>query len=81
MPEDSGHSGPEASGAMSDSENEYDETDLLVKDEDERMADPSGASEGADTSGRRLGGLALLVNEPTSLAGMRGHASGASNAG
>ncbi len=51
MPEDSGHSGPEASGAMSDSDNDYDDTDLLVKDEDDRMADPSGASEGADTSG------------------------------
>ncbi|KAK4154358.1 hypothetical protein C8A00DRAFT_42868 [Chaetomidium leptoderma] len=50
MPEDSGHSEPEASGAMSDSENEYDETDL-VKDEDEKMADQSVASEGADTSG------------------------------
>ena len=36
---------------MSDSDNEYDDTDLLAKDEDDRMVDPSGASEGADPSG------------------------------
>ncbi len=36
---------------MSDSDNDYDDTDMLVKDEDDRMADPSGASEGADNSG------------------------------
>jgi hypothetical protein len=36
---------------MSESENEYDDTEQLVKDEDETMADQSVASEGADTSG------------------------------
>jgi hypothetical protein len=36
---------------MSVSENEYDDTEQLVKDEDETMADQSVASEGADTSG------------------------------
>ncbi|KAJ4293753.1 Transcriptional regulator of nonfermentable carbon utilization [Collariella sp. IMI 366227] len=48
MPEDSGLSGAEASGAMSESENEYDENDMLVKDEDEKMADRSVTSEGPD---------------------------------
>ncbi len=51
MPEDSGHSGPEASGAMSESDNEYDESEMLVKEEDDRMGgDPSGASEGPDAA-------------------------------
>lgn len=50
MAEDSGHSGQEASGAMSESDNEYDETDHIVKDEDENMADHPAGSEGADTS-------------------------------
>ncbi|KAL2130302.1 hypothetical protein VTI74DRAFT_6652 [Chaetomium olivicolor] len=48
MPEDSGLSGAEASGAMSESENEYDENEQLVKDEDEKMADRSVTSEGPD---------------------------------
>lgn len=51
MPEDSGHSGPEALGAMSESDNEYDENELLVKEEDDKMADQSATSEGADASG------------------------------
>jgi hypothetical protein len=36
---------------MSESENEYDDTEQFVKDEDDKMADQSVASEGADTSG------------------------------
>jgi hypothetical protein len=51
MAEDSGHSPRDTSGAMSDSENEYDETDQLVKEEDEKMSDQRLTSEGADTSG------------------------------
>lgn len=51
MAEDSGNSAREASGAMSESENEYDETEQLVKDEDEKMSDQRLTSEGADTSG------------------------------
>lgn len=50
MAEDSGHSPRDTSGAMSDSENEYDETDQLVKEEDEKMSDQRLTSEGADTS-------------------------------
>lgn len=36
---------------MSDSENEYDEIDQYTRDEDEKMADQSATSEGADTNG------------------------------
>ncbi|AEO58848.1 hypothetical protein MYCTH_2306512 [Thermothelomyces thermophilus ATCC 42464] len=51
MAEDNGNTVREASGAMSESENEYEETEQLVKDEDEKMSDQRLASEGADTSG------------------------------
>ncbi|KAK4235985.1 hypothetical protein C8A03DRAFT_17329 [Achaetomium macrosporum] len=51
MPEESGHSGPEASGAMSESENEYEDHEQLVKEEDDKMADQRATSEGADASG------------------------------
>lgn len=51
MPEDSGHSGPEALGAMSESEHEYDDTEQLLKEEDDSMAEQGVPSEGADANG------------------------------
>ncbi|AEO64098.1 423eabbc-1978-423e-bd01-3db9a618679f [Thermothielavioides terrestris] len=51
MPEDGVHSGPEAPGAMSESENEYDENEQFTKEEDDKMADQSATSEGAEASG------------------------------
>ncbi|KAK4166483.1 putative transcription factor [Cladorrhinum sp. PSN259] len=52
MPEDGGGpSGPEAeeaSGAMSETENEYDETEHHSKDEEEKMSDHNTAAEGVE---------------------------------
>ncbi|KAL2017166.1 hypothetical protein VTK56DRAFT_2535 [Thermocarpiscus australiensis] len=50
MPDDSGHSGPEGSGAMSESENEHDRTEQFTRDEDDNMVDQSAMSEGADAN-------------------------------
>lgn len=52
MPEEDGvKTDPRASGAMSDSENEYGDADQHTRDEDEKMVDQSVASEAADGSG------------------------------
>lgn len=51
MPEGGGRLGPGASASMSDSENEYDDTEQFTKDEDEKMAEQSATSEGAETNG------------------------------
>jgi hypothetical protein len=51
MPEEGAHSGPEASGATSESENDYDDHEQLVKEEDDKMADRRATSEGAEASG------------------------------
>ncbi|KAK4229382.1 putative transcription factor [Podospora fimiseda] len=51
MPEEGGPSGPEAeeaSGAMSETENEYDETEHHSKDEDDKMSDHNTATEGVE---------------------------------
>ncbi|KAL2264795.1 hypothetical protein VTJ83DRAFT_7305 [Remersonia thermophila] len=51
MPEqDSGQIDPQASGVMSDSDNEYGDTDQRIKDENDKMADQTAASEAADAS-------------------------------
>ncbi|KAL2260942.1 hypothetical protein VTK26DRAFT_4926 [Humicola hyalothermophila] len=51
MPEDNSRARSGASAAMSDSENEYDDTGQFTKDEAEKMADKSTTPEGASTSG------------------------------
>ena len=51
MPEAGGRLGPGASASMSDSENEYDDTEQFTKDEDEKMGEQSATSEGAETNG------------------------------
>ncbi|KAK4185556.1 putative transcription factor [Podospora australis] len=54
MPDDGGPFGPEAteaSGAMSESENEYDDNDTHHKDDDEKMSERNTNSEGVDANG------------------------------
>lgn len=41
----------DVSGAMSDSENEYDDPDGPTKDEDDKMTEHNASSEGHDTNG------------------------------
>lgn len=52
MPDDVGPAEAEVSGAVSESDNEYDETEVTTKDDDdEKMAERSVASEGVETNG------------------------------
>ncbi|CCC12971.1 unnamed protein product [Sordaria macrospora k-hell] len=51
MPDDVGPAEAEVSGAVSESDNEYDETEATTKDDDEKMAERSAASEGVETNG------------------------------
>ncbi|KAK3349400.1 transcription activator of gluconeogenesis [Lasiosphaeria hispida] len=50
MPDDTGPAEADVSGAMSDSENEYDDLDGPIKDEDDKMTEQN-ASEGLDANG------------------------------
>ena len=51
MPDDAGLAEAEVSGAMSESENDYDENDTHGRNEDDRMAEQNGPSEGVDSNG------------------------------
>ncbi|KAK1832396.1 hypothetical protein QBC39DRAFT_256588 [Podospora conica] len=51
MPDTADPSEMEVSGNMSDSDNEYDDNDGLIKDEDDKMADQNAASDGVDANG------------------------------
>lgn len=51
MPDNVGPTGAEVSGAVSESDNEYDETEAITKDDDEKMAERSAASEDVETNG------------------------------
>lgn len=50
MPEDSGLSEPEASGAMTESENEYEDTEHIARDDDDKMTEGNVTSDGVDAN-------------------------------
>ncbi|KAK0617350.1 transcription activator of gluconeogenesis [Immersiella caudata] len=51
MPDDTGPAEADVSGAMSDSENEYEDTDGHLKDEDEKMTEQNVTADGLDGNG------------------------------
>jgi len=51
MPEDSGPAEADVSGAMSDSENEYDDNDGHLKYEDDKMTEQNSTADGLDGNG------------------------------
>jgi len=51
MPEDVEDFGAEVSDGMSENENEYDDAEMFLKKEDDKMADQSTSENGADNTG------------------------------